>query len=262
MTKFHYAFFALVAATASVHADPPPSAKAKAEAKEHVQAGTKLYNVQDYAKASEEYQAAYLLDPKPEYLYALAQSQRLSGDCDKAVRSYQAFIRAKPKADQIEKAQKNIDRCQEDIQARAAGQAPPPPEDIPPLPPAPPEPPPEEKQVIVVAPPPPPAKSYVVGHLLVGGGVAIGAASTFLWLHGKGTINDLNSSPDYDTFGARKANIDSAKSQQTFGVLGMSAGVALIAGGIVYYALHSASTESIAVAPTAGGAAVTIGGKF
>lgn len=262
MTKAHYVAFALVAASASVHADPPPTAKAKAEAKEHVQAGTKLYNVQDYAKAADEYQAAYLLDPKPEYLYALAQTQRLSGDCDKAVRSYEAFIRAKPKADQIEKAQKNIERCQEDIQARAAGQAPPPPEDIPPLPPAPPEPPPEQKQVIVVAPPPPPEKSYVVGHLLVGGGVVVGAASTLLFLHARGTINELNSSPDYDTFTSRHSNIDAAKSQQTLGVVGMAAGVALIGGGIVYYALHSASTETLAVAPTPGGAAVTIGGKF
>jgi tetratricopeptide (TPR) repeat protein len=260
MIKLHYAAFALVAATASVHADPPPSAKAKAEAKDHLQAGTKLYNVQDYAKAADEYQQAYLLDPKPEYLYALAQSQRLAGDCDKAVRSYQAFIRSKPKAEQAEKAQKNIERCQEDIQARAAGQAPPPPEDIPALPPAPPDLP--DEKVIVVAPPPPPEKSYVVGHLLVGGGVAIGAASTLLFLHGRGTINDLNSSPDYDTFTARKSSIDSAKSQQTLGAVGMAAGVALIGGGIVYYALHSAATETLAVTPTAGGAAVTIGGKF
>lgn len=262
MTKAHYVAFALLAATASAHADPPPTAKAKAEAKAHVQAGTKLYNVQDYAKAADEYQQAYLLDPKPEYLYALAQTQRLSGDCDKAVRSYEAFIRAKPKADQIEKAQKNIERCQEDIQARAAGTAPPPPEDIPPLPPAPPEPPPEPKQVIVVAPPPPPEKSYVIGHLLVGGGVAVGAASTVLFLHGRSTINTANSSLDYDTFTSRRSGIDSAKSQQTFGVLGMTAGGAMIVGGIVYYALHSASTEQLSVAPTTGGAAVTIGGKF
>jgi tetratricopeptide (TPR) repeat protein len=242
----------------------------KKEAKAHVAAGTKLYNVQQYAQAADEYQAAYLLDPKPEYLYAIAQAQRLGGDCDKAVKSYEAYIRAKPPAGQLEKAQKNIDRCHEDIQSRASMNDLPPPEEVPPLPPAPPEPVEEAPKppVILVAPPPPPppGKSYLIGHVLVGGGVAIGAASTFLFLHGKSAIEDINAASTYDTFAMKKPGFDTAKTQQTLGVVGMAAGGALVIGGIVYYVMHSQAPDDeapvVAPAPAPGGATVTVSGRF
>jgi len=242
----------------------------KAEAKAHIAAGTKLYNIQQYAQAAEEYQAAYLLDPKPDYLYAIAQAQRLGGDCDKAVKSYEAYIRAKPPAGQLEKAQKNIDRCHEDIQSRASMNDLPPPEEIPPLPPAPLEPVEEEPKptVVVVAPPPPepPGKSYLIGHFLVGGGVVVGAASAFLFLHGKSAIEDINAAPTYDAFSMKKSGFDQAKSQQTLGVVGMAAGGALVVGGLVYYVMHSQApdeeTPVVAPAPAPGGATVTLSGRF
>ncbi len=269
MPRAYLLAIALLAVQAPARADDPPAhvatAKDKADAKAHIAAGTKLYNVQQYDKAADEYQQAYLLDPKPEYLYASAQAQRLGGMCDKAILSYQAYLRTKPNEDQRGKAEKNIERCQEDIKARETGSVVPPPEEMPPLPPAPPEeapkPPPP---VVVVAPPPPPEKSYILGHVIVGLGVAVGAGSTVLFLHGRSTINSINASTTYDTFASKQSGFDQAKQQQTLGVVGMALGGAIIGSGIVYYVLHSSSDDEPAVTPsvTSGGASVTIRGTF
>src|SRR5687767_4134452 len=97
--------------SASAHAEPSKAAKAKAKA--HVEAGTRYYNVQQYEKAAEEYQKAYLLDPRPGYLYASAQSQRLGGDCATALRSYDAYLRTNPAEAEQVKAKANIERCEQ-----------------------------------------------------------------------------------------------------------------------------------------------------
>jgi tetratricopeptide (TPR) repeat protein len=269
MNKYPLVAIALLALHAPARADDPPehvpTAKEKADAKAHIAAGTKLYNVQQYDKAAEEYQQAYLLDPRPEYLYASAQAQRLGGDCTKAMRSYQAYLRANPPETERAKAEKNIERCEEDLKSKAAGEAQPPPEELPPLPPAPPPPMELMPQESVPPPPPPaPSKSYVVGHLLVGGGVALGAVGTYFFLHGRSTINDINAAATYDDFAARRGGLDSAKTQQTLGVLGIAAGGAAIGGGIIYYVLHASGDEETTITPSVapGAAGVTVGGSF
>jgi hypothetical protein len=64
-----------------------------ASAKDHYDRGMIFYNVQDWPSAVRELRAAYEADPKPEYLYSLAQAQRLSGDCASAILTYRAFMR-------------------------------------------------------------------------------------------------------------------------------------------------------------------------
>ena len=98
----------------------PPTKEAKAQAKALQKEATKLYNVQQYEKAADLYQQAYLLDPNPAYLYASAQSQRLGGNCTKALQSYQAYIRANPPESERAKAQANIDRCEQELRDREA----------------------------------------------------------------------------------------------------------------------------------------------
>jgi tetratricopeptide (TPR) repeat protein len=269
-TKYAIVVLALLARPLPSRADDPPAhiptAKEKADAKAHIAAGTKLYNVQQYDKAADEYQQAYLLDPRPEYLYASAQAQRLGGDCEKAIRSYQAYLRANPPEAERGKAEKNITRCEEDLKVRASGEPLPPPEEMPPLPPAPPEPPPEPEPTHVVPPPPPPppGKSYAVGHLLVGGGVVVAGAGTYFFMTGRNKINDINAAATYDDFMTKRTGFDAAKTQQTFGFIGIAAGVALVGGGIAYYVLHASSEEAPTIAPTItpGGAGVTVGGSF
>ena len=63
------------------------------EASDHADRATRAYNLQDWNTALAEYRKAYQLDPKPETLWAIAQTQRLSGDCRSAVLTYKAYIR-------------------------------------------------------------------------------------------------------------------------------------------------------------------------
>lgn len=225
--------------TPATPAGPPPgSPAAKARAKELQKEATKLYNVQQYARAAELYQEAYLLDPNPAYLYASAQSQRLGGDCTKALQSYQAYLRANPPESEKAKAQANIERCEQDLREReAAANAdqisvpydvpappPPPPEEIPPPP-----------------PPPPPGKTYVLGHVMLGLGIIGLGGGSYLFITGRKTLSDHNSAPTYDEYVGGLGDVNDAKKKQQIGLYAVGGGALLVGGAIAFYVLHSRS---------------------
>ncbi len=70
-----------------------PAVSLADEASDHSDKATRFYNVQDWPNALKEYKEAYGLDPKPETLWAIAQTQRLSGDCRGAILTYKAYMR-------------------------------------------------------------------------------------------------------------------------------------------------------------------------
>ena len=232
-----------------VKAPPPPTKAQKAEAKNLADEGTKLYNVQQYDKAAELYQQAYLLDPKPGYLYARAQSQRLGGMCEQALLTYDAYLRTNPAPAERSKTEANVERCKMDIKDREAAveasQVAPAPE-VPAAPPPPPPPPVVEPP----PPPPPPGKSYIIGHLLVGVGVIALGGGVYLFQDGRGTIADHNDAATYQDFLDGRDEMDAAKQKQMLGVIGISAGAALVAGGIAYYVLHARAEEEPPVSAT------------
>ncbi len=243
-------------------AAPPPkpaSKEAKAQAKALQKEATLLYNVQKYAEAADKYQAAYLLDPNPAYLYASAQSQRLGGDCTKALQSYQAYLRANPPESERAKANANIERCEQEIREREAAvnadqiQAP---VDIP----APPPPPPPVEIVVPPPPPPPPEKSYLVGHVLLGLGVVVMGGGSYLYYTGRSDLQAHNDAASYDEYVAGLSDVDGAQTNQTLGLITAGAGLALVGGAIAYYVLRSSSTESpppVQANVSAGGATVS-----
>ena len=118
---------AVVALAGPVHAQ---SDAARAEAKRHFDQGIRLYNVQSYDEAIVEFKAGYQIDPRPEFLYALGQAQRMNHQCKAAIVSYEAFLRTSPAAKQEEAARRQIDVCRTELAAApaaAAGQPTPPP---------------------------------------------------------------------------------------------------------------------------------------
>jgi tetratricopeptide (TPR) repeat protein len=260
-----------VALSATAHADrkkkPPPLTPKQVEAKTHLDAGTQFFNVQQYDKAADEYQQAYILDPKPEYLYAAGQAQRMAGDCTKAIRSYEAFLRTNPPQTEQAKAQKNIDRCGEDVKSVSTivdPNAVVPPEDKEALP-APPPPPPEEPVVAPPPPPPPPEPSYVLGHIMLATGIIAAGGGGYLFIHGKGTIDDNNNAATYNDFATGRSGtaIDDAKKQQLIGLSAAAGGVALITGAILYYVFHGGDEEMPVSATVTGGGAMTyVTGRF
>src|SRR5690242_4138817 len=96
----------------------------KPEARAHLERGLRLYDAHDYAQAVDEFTRGFELDPRPEFLYALGQAERLSGDCEHALASYERFLRTSPSEAQVASTQKNIERCQAELRAHPAAPAP------------------------------------------------------------------------------------------------------------------------------------------
>jgi tetratricopeptide (TPR) repeat protein len=222
----------LLGLTTLARADSPAE-----QAKAHLAVAQRMFAVQQYDKAIAELQQAYVLDPKPEYLYAIAQAFRLAGDCTKAIRAYEQYLKTNPVASEAEKARANIERCKT---------APPPPN-------APPTPPP----VVVVQPPPPVLQPPVskpntaswtrdyVGHVLLGGGVVLGVVGTTMFVSGGSTIDSINSSPTYDVYASRRADLDGAKLRQRLGVGAMITGGLLVIGGVMHYRISSGGARTL-----------------
>jgi tetratricopeptide (TPR) repeat protein len=179
------------------------------------------FDVQEYTAAEADLKAAYKLDAKPQILYALAQAQRMAGECDRAIVSYQNFLRTSPPEDQAKLAQDNIDRCKA-----------------------------EPKLEPKLAPPPPPVAHGVTwshnwaGHVLVIGGAVAAGAGTYFALQGQSKIDSINSAMFYDDYLARAKDADSAKSERTLGIVTAGVGGALIVAGIVTYIVRSPSEEA------------------
>ena len=71
----------------------------KAVAKAHFEAATRLYDIHEYAKALEEYKAAYLAKPDPAFLFNVGQCYRRLGKFDQAREFYQDYLKKAPPDD-------------------------------------------------------------------------------------------------------------------------------------------------------------------
>jgi tetratricopeptide (TPR) repeat protein len=195
--------------------------------------GLHAYDVQDYASAIEAFRAAYQIDAQPELLYALAQAERMSGDCRRAIDAYRAFLRSNPPAAQATSARKNISRCESQLSAVAIG-SPPPPEPSP----APAIPPPAE--TTVVAPPPPEprrAARDTAGHVLMALGLAGLVTGSALWGVAQSQIDAANQAMRYDQFSAARAAASGAEGERIGGIVAVSIGGALTVAAVLRYAI-------------------------
>jgi tetratricopeptide (TPR) repeat protein len=99
-----------------------PSGKAVA-AQQRLDHGLQLFDLQRYDEAIAEFKLGYEDDPRPDFLYAIAQAERAAGRCAPAIEAYKAYLRSNPAARQIKLAQFNIERCAEQLR-KVAEQAP------------------------------------------------------------------------------------------------------------------------------------------
>jgi tetratricopeptide (TPR) repeat protein len=107
---------ALWALVGMAHADepaapPPPMAP---EAKAHFDRGIELYQQGRFDEAVAELEAGRAIDPRPEFLYSLGQSERKRGDCKRAIEHFQAYLAAVPSLKSSGAVHILIDRCVED----------------------------------------------------------------------------------------------------------------------------------------------------
>jgi hypothetical protein len=79
--------------------------------------------LQDWPTAIREFEAAFQAEQKPDFLWGIAQAQRLSGDCKAAINTYKSYRRSEISGDQSAAADSRIVHCEQELQQKAAQSA-------------------------------------------------------------------------------------------------------------------------------------------
>jgi hypothetical protein len=77
------------------------------------------YALQDWPSAIREFEAAFQDEQKPDFLWGIAQAQRLSGDCKAAINTYKSYRRSEISAEQSAAADSRIQHCEKELQQTA-----------------------------------------------------------------------------------------------------------------------------------------------
>jgi tetratricopeptide (TPR) repeat protein len=133
--------FAVIGALALAIVAPPvaaaPARDPVAEAREHYELGTRLYDIGRYEEALDEYEKAYRAKPDPALLYNIAVCHRKLGHAQQALDAYRSFLRRQPKSPRRESVERTIATLEQEI---AEATKTPAPAEVAPPPPAPPPP--------------------------------------------------------------------------------------------------------------------------
>jgi hypothetical protein len=240
-----------------------------ASADEHAKRARVAYDLQDWDKSIHEYQAAYQAEQRPEFLWALAQAQRMGGDYKAAIDSYKAFKRLDVSTTQANAAELQITKCEaleakkEAEAAKAANRAKPAPTAEAKTPTTAPKPTKHEEQP--AAPDQEHWYSDAFGHILFFTGLAVSGVGGYFLLTGNSDVR--NTSGGYDEVTTRQ---DSGKKKQVIGTGGLAVGGALMVGGIVRYLVVGNGQSpperdrqpAVGLAVLPGQAAVSVSGHF
>jgi tetratricopeptide (TPR) repeat protein len=114
---------ARVEAQAPAAADPANDVNA---ARLHFTKGKRLFELQHYAEAAREYEAAYEAKDDPGLLFNVGQAYRLGGEYQKAIGAYKAFLRRNPQYKRTAELEARISELQQlVIQQKRTSEAPP-----------------------------------------------------------------------------------------------------------------------------------------
>lgn len=274
-------FAATVGFPISASADAP---EMSADAEARLKRGLEHYAAKDYEAAIAEFSTAYDLEPHPQFLYAWAQAERLSGDCPSAVTLYRRFLDTGPDESQAAAAESNKQRCEEALATGPSPEvvpAPTPPEPAPPEPAPPPEPakPPPEVAPSPAPPAPipdrpkpePPDSWYedVLGGTLLGLGLVSSGIGVGLMVSSSAdvrTAGQAERGEPSETYGAHLSRLDRAQTKRTTSVILLTAGGALTVAAVVRYIMVGTDDEEpepavgLWLGPSSAGA--SYGGSF
>jgi tetratricopeptide (TPR) repeat protein len=203
---------ALLATPVPARAAPPGDDAAAAQ--RLLDAGLRSYAVGQYGDAVRAFREGYRLDPRPDFLYALGQAHRMSGDYEAAIAAYRAFLRTDPPERSAAGARQNLERCQAQLAAARAVAPPPPP---PPL---------------TVSAPHRPWHRDPAGAVLGALGLAACGAGGALWGVGEAGVESANAATRYDQFLAGQT----ADRERAAGIVSVAVGGALLIAAVARYA--------------------------
>lgn len=218
----------------------------------HLKRGLDRYAARDYEGAIAEFKAGYEVEPRRDFLFALGQAERLSGDCRSAIIYYKRFLARTPNERQREAAWENLRRCRRALQS-GPGERPP-----------------SAAQLVDDKPPPPapakPKRRRLPWYKDVAGGALLSAGAIALALGG-GFLSSAGSAESRagraTTYDQYARYMDMAGSRRSIGVATIAAGGALLAGAVYrYIKRRGAAGETIGVSTSTNGIALSIGGSF
>ncbi|HSN27233.1 MAG TPA: hypothetical protein VLT45_13145 [Kofleriaceae bacterium] len=209
--------------------------------------GIDQYKAGKYTDAAATLQQAYDLDHKPETLFALAQAQRLSGDCTSAAANYHKVLEQMSDVNTAKLVQQNLALCEKE---------PPKPEPTPEPAPAPatsPEPQIVTKTVVKEG------KTDVVAASLFGVGMLSLGAAGGLYL---AASSNADAADKASTLDAHNSLADKAKGEDIGMIVAAGVGVAAIGYAVFRWTHGSEPKTEVAAVPTNGGGALWVSGRF
>lgn len=156
-------------------------------ARDYLAAGIERFEAEDYENAAAQFRLGLAIQEHPDLLYALAQSERMLGDCARALEHYRATLdkveaeseRAEAVRIQIERCEKEVEREREENERERA-------DATPTL---------KASPGAVIGPPEddrPSPRSRMAGWLLLGAGAIAAGVGTYLYVDGKGATDDAD----------------------------------------------------------------------
>jgi tetratricopeptide (TPR) repeat protein len=115
----HRSLLVLVLATSTVTVAVPVRVHAEdaseRTAKRHYDRGKKLFELQKFEEALEQFQKAYDASPIPDFLYNIGQCQRNLGEYKAAIFSFKRFLKLDPETERREKLEELIEELERKI---------------------------------------------------------------------------------------------------------------------------------------------------
>jgi tetratricopeptide (TPR) repeat protein len=246
-----------------------PGEAASGTADAYLARGLAHYRAGEFEKAIKAFLAGYKIEPQREFLFALGQAERRSGDCASALSYYRRFIATTPPARQEQAARLHIQNCEKAlVSGPVAGDRPPAralrrtaprvERDR------------RGRAVVAVAPQPAPsAPSASPWYHDMPGGILLGTGTAAV-LAGAGFMVASETARDRAGWAATYPEYDlevsSARRYRLWGIAAMSAGTAVVAGAIYRYhrrsRQRSRETREIGISPSSGGLTISLGGRF
>lgn len=208
-----------------------------------------LYKAGKYAEAAKLYDRAFQLDGKPESLFSLAQSERLSGDCKKATEHYHKVIEMVSDFNVARLVQQNLKLCgnDEDQQNTTQPVQPDKPDKV------------DEPHVETRTMVREHNKVDALAVSMFGVGMLALGASGGLYLAASANDSAADKAFTFDDYNDLH---DRASSQRIGSVVAAGVGVALVGVAVFRWTTAKDTTSNVAIAPTSSGGTVVFSGRW
>jgi tetratricopeptide (TPR) repeat protein len=260
----------MLAAVLLAGASPAAAKPKRRDAKLAFDRGVAAYKKNSFVAASAALAKSFELERDVDTLFAWAQAERKLDHCDKAIDLYEKLLAFDLPAANRQAVDVKLEECRA-IVAESTPKVEPAPAEPARIEPPRADPAPGAVEPVVVAPPraaaePADRRAWYkdpVALALLGGGVVASGIGAGLLVSARSLDSDSKTAFQGNHYDDAQRLADQAKSRGNIGLITVSAGGALVIGGVVWIALHRGSSEQRTVtgwlAPGGGGLAVAGG---